>query len=116
MPTYEYECKKCGVFEIEQRITEDALKVCPECAKAGKTEAVARLISAPAFHLKGGGWYKDLYATTKKNDSSSKNTVEKSAPADSKPVSSESKVETPKKETTALKTTGGCGSGGCGCN
>lgn len=28
---YLYRCKKCGTFEIEQRISEDALSKCPEC-------------------------------------------------------------------------------------
>ena len=57
MPTYEYKCEKCGVFEISQRITEDALRTCPTC-----NGGVERLISASAFHLKGGGWYKTDYA------------------------------------------------------
>jgi len=56
MPTYEYNCEKCGPFEYFQKITEDALAACPKCG--GKTE---RLISASAFHLKGSGWYKSDY-------------------------------------------------------
>jgi putative FmdB family regulatory protein len=32
MPTYEYECKVCGLrFERRQPITEEPLKECPEC-------------------------------------------------------------------------------------
>ncbi|MCM8818865.1 MAG: zinc ribbon domain-containing protein, partial [Candidatus Omnitrophica bacterium] len=32
MPTYEYECRKCGYkFEKFQKMTEDPLEVCPEC-------------------------------------------------------------------------------------
>ena len=54
MPTYEYQCKKCGnVFEIFQSITEEPLKVCPGC----KGE-VCRLISKNgSFILKGSGYY-----------------------------------------------------------
>lgn len=50
MPTYVYECEKCGkVFEVEQRITEPALEECPdECGGA-----VHRLIQAPMI-LTGG--------------------------------------------------------------
>ena len=34
MPTYEYECKTCShKFEVFQSISEDALKICPECGK-----------------------------------------------------------------------------------
>jgi len=114
MPTYEYECKQCGVFEVEQRITEDALKVCPTCAEKGKKEPVSRLISAPAFHLKGGGWYKDLYSSSKKESSSSASASADSSSAASS-ASTDAKDSAPKKESKALKTTGGCGSGSCGC-
>ena len=30
MPIYEYRCGKCGDFEVTQRITEPALKRCPD--------------------------------------------------------------------------------------
>jgi putative FmdB family regulatory protein len=76
MPTYEYECKKCGVFEFEQKITEPALTKCPNCK--GK-QPVSRLLSAPAFHLKGGGWYKDLYSSVKPSDKSSDSSKSESA-------------------------------------
>lgn len=50
MPTYVYECEKCGkVFEIDQRITEPALEKCPE--ECGGV--VHRLIQAPMI-LTGG--------------------------------------------------------------
>ena len=62
MPNYDYECQSCGhTFETSQRITEKALTDCPQC----KQPKLQRLISAPAFHLKGGGWYKDGYGNTK---------------------------------------------------
>jgi len=59
MPIYEYQCDRCGVFEVNQRITEDALKKCPTCK--GK---VRRLISNTSFMLKGSGWYATDYART----------------------------------------------------
>jgi putative FmdB family regulatory protein len=52
VPIYEYECAKCGEFEITQRITDPTLKKCPTCK--GK---VKRLISTTSFQLKGSGWY-----------------------------------------------------------
>ncbi|HEX2484061.1 MAG TPA: zinc ribbon domain-containing protein [Myxococcota bacterium] len=59
MPTYEYLCKACDhEFEREQRISEPPVKTCPKC----KAKQVKRLLSAPRFHLKGGGWYSDLYS------------------------------------------------------
>lgn len=59
MPTYEYSCLKCGPFEYFQKITDEALKVCPNCGSE-----VSRLISASAFHLKGSGWYKTDYSSS----------------------------------------------------
>ena len=58
MPIYEYQCKKCGQFEVMQKITEAHLKRCPTCR--GK---VTKLISNTSFHLKGSGWYVTDYAT-----------------------------------------------------
>ena len=44
MPTYEYECRKCGhTFERFQSITAPPVKTCPKCK--GK---VARLLSGGA--------------------------------------------------------------------
>ncbi len=67
MPIYEYLCEKCGhEFEREQRITADPIKTCPEC----KARKVKKLISQTSFVLKGGGWYNDLYSSTKKDEKS----------------------------------------------
>ena len=63
MPTYDYQCGKCGVeFEREQRITDPPVKTCPKC----KSRQVKRLLSAPGFILKGGGWYADGYGSSGK--------------------------------------------------
>ena len=62
MPVYEYLCEKCGhEFEREQRITEDPVRRCPSC----RALKVKRLISQTSFVLKGGGWYSDLYSSSK---------------------------------------------------
>lgn len=54
--TYEYECTSCCYqWETEQKITEEVLKVCPQCHK----ETAKRLISGGCgTHLKGDGWFK----------------------------------------------------------
>jgi len=53
MPTYEYKCEKCGVFEKMQSITEEPFKICPECKGN-----VQRLISKNVNVLyKTGGFY-----------------------------------------------------------
>ena len=54
MPIYEYACKSCDhTLTALQKMSDDALVDCPAC---GKPE-LKRLISAPRFRLKGGGWY-----------------------------------------------------------
>ena len=62
MPIYEYECQACGhAFEAWQKMTDKPVRVCPKC----KARKVEKLISHTSFQLKGGGWYKDLYASQK---------------------------------------------------
>jgi len=59
VPIYEYECKKCHhVFERIQKFSDPPLKKCPEC-RAGRLE---KLLSPPAVHFKGTGWYVTDYA------------------------------------------------------
>jgi putative FmdB family regulatory protein len=66
MPVYEYECAACGhQFEEWQKINDKPVKTCPKCS----AEKVERLISQTAFHLKGGGWYSDLYSSKGKGSS-----------------------------------------------
>ena len=68
MPTYDYQCGKCGFeFEREQRITADPIKTCPKC----KSRKAKRLLSASRFILKGGGWYADGYGTKSPKSSDS---------------------------------------------
>jgi putative FmdB family regulatory protein len=54
MPFYEYQCKSCGhELEAMQKVSDEPLKKCPHCGKS----QLQRLMSAPVFRLKGGGWY-----------------------------------------------------------
>ncbi len=93
MPIYEYACDKCGhEFEREQRITDDPVKTCPEC----RSRKVKKLISQTSFVLKGGGWYSDLYSSSKgKDDASdegkSETSNEATAKSDDKPDKSKKK-------------------------
>ena len=54
MPFYEYECSNCKFYvEALQKISDPPLRKCPSCKK----QTLKRLVSAPVFRLKGGGWY-----------------------------------------------------------
>jgi putative FmdB family regulatory protein len=64
MPLREYLCDACGHrFEVIQKMSDPPLEVCPKCGGV-----VHKLQAAPAFHLKGTGWYVTDYA--KKDQSS----------------------------------------------
>lgn len=82
MPTYEYECKKCGhQFEQYQSITAEPLT---GCQKKGCRGRVRRLISSGAGLLfKGSGFYitdyrSDSYKKAEKADSEKANSKESS--------------------------------------
>lgn len=69
MPTYTYKREDGSVFEIEQRITEDALANCPTTG-----QAVTRVITGGSgLVFKGSGFYLTDYARagSKSTDSAS---------------------------------------------
>ena len=98
MPLYEYQCSKCDkIFEVMQKFSDAPLTIHPGCG--GRVE---RLLSAPAFQLKGSGWYATDYAKggpEKKGEaasngaSDSKDSKSPDAKSDSKPAPSETKGE-----------------------
>ena len=69
MPTYEYVCSSCHhEWEAVQSMRDEALKKCPKCRRA---TAKRQISLGGGFILKGGGWYADLYSSSKKPGSSS---------------------------------------------
>lgn len=69
MPTYEYECSKCGSrFEKFQKMTDKPRSPCPKCG--GKAE---RLISSGAGVIfKGSGFYATDYKKEPRSTKDSK--------------------------------------------
>lgn len=70
MPTYTYECQKCGSqYERVQRITDTPDTECrvPLGDPGGRGEGICRgavhrvIVPGGGFILKGGGWYRDGY-------------------------------------------------------
>ena len=54
MPIYAYRCDSCGARqEVLQKISDAPLTVCPACGEP----RLRKELSAPAFQLKGSGWY-----------------------------------------------------------
>lgn len=103
MPIYEYECSNCKFYvEALQKISEAPLRQCPSCKK----QTLKRLVSAPVFRLKGGGWYE----TDFKSDQEGKRNLAKGEeaeaapadkPADDKAKPAESAKEADKKPAAA---------------
>ena len=93
MPTYEYACRTCGHhFEAWQHMSDEPLKVCPECGAE-----IHRVLYPAGIVFKGSGFYK--------TDNGSSSRVEKSSATESK---AEGKTES-KTESGASKSSGESG-------
>ena len=103
MPLYEYKCDACSHrFELIQKFSDPLASACPECGGS-----VTKLVSLPAFQLKGTGWYATDFAgkpgankkeesdgdASKKKDSSSESSKTKDSSGSK--TSSDSKASTP---------------------
>lgn len=95
MPIYEYQCKACGHrLEALQKMSEDPLTDCPQCAQ----KTLTKLVSAAAFRLKGQGWYETDFknsnqkglATDDKPNETKGNDIKSSADKPTEKVSSDS--------------------------
>ena len=86
MPIYGYRCANCGhQFEIQQRMSDEPLKVCPKCQ--GK---LTKMVYPTGVVFKGSGFYTTDYKAADKTAADKVASTNGSAP-DSK---TESKTET----------------------
>ena len=106
MPIYEYLCASCGYqFEEVQKFNEPPLEECPDCGK----NSARRQISMSAFHLKGGGWYKDGYSgeskaseiTEKSGKEKTDDSDKKTSAKDKQPSADKSGTATNKEKTSS---------------
>lgn len=97
MPLYEYKCDDCGkVFEVIQKFADEPLKIHADCGGA-----VERLISAPAFHLKGSGWYVTDYG---KGNAGVKPSSDANAASDAKAGKNEKKTDSGSSTSSSAET------------
>src|SRR5881394_1371129 len=96
MPTYEYECRKCGHrFELFHSIKDETPKRCPRC----KGRAVRVPSAGAGILFKGSGFYITDYrsqdykkkANQEKGEGGGKPSESKSAKESKEPKTSESK-------------------------
>ena len=98
MPIYEYVCKSCGhEFEEMQRFSDAPLEQCPSCQEES---SVQRKVSKSAFHLKGGGWYKDGYGSAKPESSSDSSSESKKSDGGSEAKKTDSGTESKKSDSS----------------
>jgi putative FmdB family regulatory protein len=84
MPFYEYECQACKFYaEVMQKISDAPLTKCPSCGK----RRLKKLVSAPVFRLKGGGWYETDFKSDKESRRNLLGADKEEAKAESKPES-----------------------------
>lgn len=94
MPIYDYKCSNCGQeHEIIQKFSDKPKTLCSKCGE----ESLTKLISAPSFRLKGGGWYETDFKTGKKknlvsNDKESTNKSSQNSGSDSKKGPKQDKI------------------------
>jgi putative FmdB family regulatory protein len=109
MPFYEYECSNCKFYtEVMQKITDAPLTKCPSCGK----KALKKLVSAPNFRLKGGGWYETDFKGDKENKRNLAGAEKDDSSSASESTASASKPESPKTEVSkseGTKTESGTG-------
>jgi putative FmdB family regulatory protein len=90
MPFYEYECQSCKFYtELLQKVSDPPLKKCPSCGKS----TMKKLVSAPVFRLKGGGWYETDFKGDKENKRNLAVEKEPDTVADSKPAKGDAKAD-----------------------
>lgn len=100
MPVYEYECGACGHrFEEWQKMSDKPIKVCPKC----NAKKVEKLISQTSFQLKGGGWYSDLYSSSKGGSGGSGSSGGGSSGGETKKETAAPATETKAKESKPKK-------------
>ncbi|MGO9514084.1 MAG: FmdB family zinc ribbon protein [Steroidobacteraceae bacterium] len=86
MPFYEYQCGSCGhTLEAMQKVSDSPLKKCPHCGKP----QLQRLMSAPVFRLKGGGWYETDFKSEQDGKRNLADRAEAEAPKEEKKETTE---------------------------
>lgn len=77
MPIYEYKCANGHVFDVIQRMSDEALTECQECGAPAE-----RVLHPVAIHFKGSGFHNTDYGK-KKTGASSEGSKESKSSGDS---------------------------------
>jgi putative FmdB family regulatory protein len=88
VPIYEYKCDNGHVFDVMQKMADEPLTECVECGAPAH-----RVLTAPAVHFKGSGFYNTDYGKRKgggSNGGGSEGSSSESKSSDSSSGSSDS--------------------------
>ena len=93
MPTYDYECEKCGkTFEVFQSMKDNAFETCPEgsCLMEswGKGKVRRLLGTGAGLIFKGSGFYITDYRSQGYKDAAKKDSGAAAPKTESKPAAS----------------------------
>ena len=103
MPIYEYRCGDCGhELDALQKLSDEPLKDCPECEQP----SLKRLMSAPAFRLKGGGWYETDFKSDKEKKRNLADSGDKGGDKSASAGDGDKKTEKSEKKETTSKDSG----------
>jgi len=95
MPLHEYQCTRCGHrFERLQKLSDPPITECPTCG--GPLE---KLVSSPAFHFKGSGFYATDYAKKPEGSDASTKDPGASTKDAGKPDGAQASTDKPAAET-----------------
>src|SRR5262244_2647472 len=111
MPTYEYECEKCGhQFEAVQSIASQPLAVCPEdhCTQKrwGKGKVKRAISGGAGLLFKGSGFYITDYRSEKYKEAAKKDSPPVTSGGESKTGGTETKKGAAKADTKPAKSAG----------
>jgi putative FmdB family regulatory protein len=103
VPIYEYKCDNGHVFDVMQKMADEPLTACVECGAPA-----VRVLTAPAVHFKGSGFYNTDYGKRKgggSNGSSSEGSSDSKA-SSSSDSGSDSKSESKAASSSSSSTSG----------
>ncbi len=98
MPIYEFSCSSCGAeFEMKRSFSDSTMPICPTC----QGSHVQRLLSRPAIHFKGSGWYINDSKSNSKNGTADKAVPSESPSTETKSTETKSDSEKPAESKTS---------------
>jgi putative FmdB family regulatory protein len=106
VPIYEYKCDNGHVFDVMQKMSEEPLTECVECGAPAH-----RVLTAPAVHFKGSGFYNTDYGKRKGGGSNGSSSDGSSSSDSSSSSSSSDSGSSSKSESKAASSSSSSTSG-----